>query len=179
MIIKPTYKLVLSAMFLAAGIVLPFFTGQIPQIGNLLLPMHFIVFLCTYLCGWQHGTTIGFILPLLRSFMFGAPVLYPTAMAMSLELCVYGLVTGVIYQTAKRRNILMIYASMITAMICGRIVWGLAELFLLGIKSEAFTFEMFILAAFINALPGILIQLTLIPTIVSIFNWRFQKAERL
>jgi hypothetical protein len=100
-------------------------------------------------------------------------------MAMSLELCVYGLVTGVIYQTAKRKNILMIYASMITAMLCGRIVWGLAELFLLGIKYEAFTFEMFILAAFINALPGILIQLTLIPTIVSIFNWRFQKAERL
>lgn len=111
--------------------------------------------------------------------MFGAPVLYPTAIAMSLELCVYGLVAGVIYQTAKRRNVLTVYASMITAMVCGRVVWGLAEVFLLGIKSEVFTFEMFILAAFINALPGILLQLILIPTIVSILNWRFQKAERL
>lgn len=176
---KSTYKLVLSAMFLTVGIILPFFTGQIPQIGNLLLPMHFIVFLCTYICGWQYGTAIGFILPLLRSFMIGAPVLYPTAIAMSLELCVYGLVAGVIYQTAKHRNVFMVYASMITSMICGRAVWGLAELFLLRIKSEIFSFEMFILAAFINALPGILLQLILIPAIVSILNRRVYKTKRL
>ncbi len=176
---KSTYKLVLSAMFLALGIILPFFTGQIPQIGNLLLPMHFIVFLCTYVCGWQYGTAIGFILPLLRSFMIGAPVLYPTAIAMSLELCAYGFIAGFIYQTAKRRNILMVYSSMIIAMICGRIVWGLAELFLLRIKSEVFTSEMFVLGAFINALPGILLQLILIPPIVSILNRRVYKTKRL
>ena len=174
MIMKPIHKSVLSAMFLAVGIVLPFLTGQIPQIGNLLLPMHFVVFLCTYICGWQYGTSIGFILPLLRSFMFGAPVMYPTAVAMSFELCVYGLVAGVIYQKAKRRNILVIYLSMITAMVCGRVVWGLIQLLLLGIKSQVFTFEMFVLAAFINALPGILLQLILIPAIL---NWRLRRAE--
>ena len=46
-----TKKLTLSAMFLAIGIILPFFTGQVPQIGNMLLPMHFPVFLCGMICG--------------------------------------------------------------------------------------------------------------------------------
>ena len=179
MTIKPTHKLVLSAMFLAAGIILPFFTGQIPQIGNLLLPMHFIVFLCTYICGWQYGAATGFILPLLRWFLFGAPILYPNAIAMSFELCVYGLVAGVLYQAVKHRNLRAVYSSMITAMVCGRVVWALAQRMLLGMKAEAFTFEMFVLAAFVNAIPGIVIQLILIPVIVSIHNRRLQKAERI
>ena len=50
---KPVVKLTLSAMFLAIGLVLPFFTGQIPQIGNMLLPMHIPVLLCGLICGWQ------------------------------------------------------------------------------------------------------------------------------
>lgn len=178
MMIKPTHKLVLSALFLAAGIILPFFTGQIPQIGNLLLPMHFVVFLCTYICGWKYGTIIGFTLPLLRCFLFGMPFLYPDAIAMSFELCAYGFVAGIIYQAVKRRNVIAVYSSMIAAMLCGRAVWGVAKLLLLGIKSEVFTWEMFIAAAFINAVPGILIQLILIPAIVSIHNWKFQKAEQ-
>lgn len=157
-------------MFLAIGIILPFFTGQIPQIGNLLLPMHFTIFLCTYICGWQYGTAVGFILPLLRSFMFGAPVLYPNAIAMCIELCIYGLIAGVIYQRVKNRNILSVYTSMIAAMICGRVVWGFAQLLLFGIKSEVFTLQMFFTAAFINAIPGIILQLLLIPPIISGLN---------
>ena len=39
-------NLVLAAMLTAVGIVLPFFTGQIPQIGNMLLPMHLPVLVC-------------------------------------------------------------------------------------------------------------------------------------
>ena len=175
---KRNYKLVLSAMFLAIGIILPFFTGQIPQIGNLLLPMHFTIFLCTYICGWQYGTAVGFILPLLRSFMFGAPVLYPNAIAMCAELCFYGLIAGIIYQTVKKQNVLSVYVSMITAMVCGRIVWGFMQLLLLGIKSEAFTFQMFFSAAFINAIPGIILQLILIPAIISALKLKNKKAEQ-
>lgn len=52
---RPVYNLVLAAMFLALGIILPFFTGQIPQIGNMLLPMHLPVFLCGLICGWPYG----------------------------------------------------------------------------------------------------------------------------
>ena len=65
---KPIINLTLSAMFLAVGLVLPFFTGQIPQIGNMLLPMHIPVLLCGLICGWQYGLAVGFILPPLRYF---------------------------------------------------------------------------------------------------------------
>lgn len=176
---KPTHKLVLSAMFLSIGIVLPFFTGQIQQIGNLLLPMHLAVYLCTYICGWQYGTAVGFILPLLRSAMFGAPILYPNAIAMSFELCVYALVAGIIYHNIKNKNILSVYISLISAMISGRIVWGIAQLILLGVKAEVFTFQMFITASVINAIPGICLQLILIPVIIVIVNSKFQKAEKI
>ena len=64
-------SLVLAAMFMALGFVLPFLTGQIPQIGNMLCPMHFPVFLCGLVCGWQYGAVVGFVLPLLRSLTLG------------------------------------------------------------------------------------------------------------
>ena len=52
---KPIQNLVLSAMLLAVGIVLPFFTGQIPKVGSMLLPMHLPVLVCGLVCGWQIG----------------------------------------------------------------------------------------------------------------------------
>ena len=54
-------NLTLAAMFLAIGLVLPFLTGQIPRIGNMLLPMHIPVFLCGLICGWQYGGAVGFV----------------------------------------------------------------------------------------------------------------------
>ena len=51
---KPIQNLVLSAMLLAVGIVLPFFTGQIPKVGSMLLPMHLPVLVCGLVCGWQY-----------------------------------------------------------------------------------------------------------------------------
>lgn len=64
-------------MFLALGFVLPFFTGQIPQIGNMLLPMHLPVLLCGLICGWQYGLVIGLCLPLVRSMIFGHAAYLP------------------------------------------------------------------------------------------------------
>lgn len=67
---KYTKNLTLSALFLALGYALPFLTGQIPQFGSMLLPMHIPVFLCALICGWQYGAVIGFILPLTRCLFF-------------------------------------------------------------------------------------------------------------
>ncbi len=63
---KNILNLTLAAMFMAIGIVLPFFTGQIPQIGKMLLPMHIPVLLCGLICGWQYGLIVGFVMPFLR-----------------------------------------------------------------------------------------------------------------
>lgn len=87
-------NLTLTAMFLAIGLELPFLTGQIQQIGNMLLPMHIPVFLCALICGWKYGLPMAFILPLLRSFMFGRPALYPNAIGMAFELAAYAFVAG-------------------------------------------------------------------------------------
>lgn len=159
-------KFILSAMFMGLGLVLPFLTGQVQQIGNMLLPMHIPVMLCGLICGPVHGLLIGFSLPLIRSLIFTMPVMYPNAIAMAFELLVYGFVSGGTYSFMKPGKLTSIYISLIVSMIAGRIVWGISEVILLGIKDQAFTFNAFIVGGFINAIPGIILQLILIPAIV-------------
>ena len=163
---KTTKKLTLSAMFLAIGMVLPFLTGQIPQIGNMMLPMHIPVLLCGLICGWQYGAVLGFILPLVRYLVFGMPVLFPTGTAMAFELMTYGLVIGLIYSFSRWKCIISLYRALIGAMIAVRIVWAAAQMILLGVSGGTFTMKMFLAGAFFNAVPGIIIQLVLIPTVM-------------
>lgn len=163
---KKIEKLVLAAMFLALGMVLPFFTGQIPQIGKMLLPMHIPVLLCGLICGWKYGMAVGLILPLLRSAVFTMPVMFPTAVGMAAELMTYGGVIGFLYAHSKWQCIVSLYRCLIAAMISGRIVWGFAQLFLLGIGAEGFTLQAFLAGALLNAIPGIIVQLILIPAVM-------------
>lgn len=169
---KKIERLALAAMFLALGLVLPFFTGQIPQIGSMLLPMHIPVFLCGLVCGWQYGLGVGFLTPLLRSAVFGMPVMYPTALAMAFELAVYGGVIGVLYQSFRKKNTVSVYVSLLIAMVCGRVVWGVVQTILLGVNAQVFTLQAFLAAAFFKAIPGIVLQLILIPTIMLILRRR-------
>lgn len=164
---KTTKNLTLSAMFLALGLVLPFLTGQIRQIGNMLLPMHIPVLLCGLICGWQYGAAVGLILPLLRSVLFGMPPMYPNAVAMALELATYGLVAGLAYGRSRWRCLRALYRSLLLAMVAGRLVWGLAEVILLGLGGSVFTWEMFLSGALLNAVPGIIVQLLLIPAVMA------------
>ena len=153
-------------MFLAIGMVLPFLTGQIPQVGNMMLPMHIPVLLCGLICGWQYGADLGFVLPLLRYLIFGMPVLFPTGTAMAFELMTYGLVIGLVYSLSRWKCIISLYRALIAAMIAGRIVWAAAQMILLGVSGGAFTMKIFLAGAFFNAVPGIIIQLILIPTVM-------------
>ena len=162
-----TKKLTLAAMFLAIGQVLPFITGQIPQIGIMLSPMHFPIFLCAFFCGPFYALIVGFICPLLRSILFNMPVMFPNAIGMAFELAAYGLITGTIYRLFKNKNLVSIYTSLIAGMIGGRIVWGIAQTILMSISGgDAFTLNAFITKGFISAIPGIIAQLILIPIIV-------------
>lgn len=165
-----TKTITLAAMFLAIGMVLPFLTGQIPQIGNMLLPMHIPVLLCGLICGWQYGGIVGFILPLLRSVTFGAPGFFPTATAMAFELMTYGLVIGLLYKVFRRQNVLSLYGSLISAMLAGRAIWGIVQMIQLGVSGNRFTWQMFMAGAFLNAIPGIIVQLLLVPGIMVALN---------
>lgn len=157
-------KLTLSAFFLALGMVLPFLTGQIPQIGSMLLPMHFPAFLCGMICGWQYGAIIGFIMPLLRFALFNMPPIFPTGIAMAFELATYGAISGLLLKKDVT-NIKKIYFALIIAMIIGRISWGIVSYILTQIS-----LEIFITSGFISAIPGIIIQLLTIPFIVKIVS---------
>ena len=157
---KYTKNLTLSALFLALGYALPFLTGQIPQFGSMLLPMHIPVFLCGLICGWQYGAIVGLILPLTRSLFFIMPPFY-VALAMTFELATYGL-----YSRARKQGIVALYCSMIIAMLAGRLIWGAAQIVILGLQGNAFTWQAFMAGAFVNAVPGIIVQLVLIPAIM-------------
>ncbi|XME02362.1 ECF transporter S component [Lachnospiraceae bacterium C1.1] len=159
-------KLVLTGLFMAIGMILPIFTGQLPRIGNMLLPMHIPVFLCALICGWRYGTPMAFILPVFRSVIFGMPPIFPTAIAMAFELAAYAFVAGFLYERSKWKCTRALYRSMIIAMIIGRLVWGAAMLMLLGMKGKGFGLGAFLAGAVFNAIPGIILLLILVPAVM-------------
>ena len=158
-------RLVYASLFLALALVLPFLTGQIPQIGAMMTPMHFPVLLCGFLCGWQWGIAVGFAAPLLRSVLFGMPVMYPMAVCMALELATYAAVAGMLYRVfpQKRR---FLYVSLIISMILGRLVWGLARFLCAGLDISTFGLSAFWTGAVAMSVPGILLQLLIVPALV-------------
>ncbi len=163
---SPARKLVLAALFLALAFVLPLLTGQVPQVGNMLCPMHFPVLLCGFVLGGPWGLTVGFAAPLLRSVFFGMPPMYPVAIAMAFELAAYGGVSGWLYRKVKH-TLPMMYAVLLTAMVAGRLVWGAVRFVLAGLSGSSFPFSVFLSGALFTAVPGILAQLVLIPLILA------------
>ena len=158
-------KLTYSALYMAIALMLPFVTGQIPEIGAMLCPMHIPALLCGFMCGWPWGVAVGFISPLLRSVMFGMPAMFPAAIAMAFELAVYGGMAGLLYSRLPRKK-WMIYAALLISMIAGRVVWGAVQALLAGLSGNSFTWTLFLTGAVINAIPGIIMQLALIPVLV-------------
>ena len=158
-------RLTLSAMLLAVGMLLPFLTGQIQRIGNLLCPMHLPVFICGMVCGPYWGLAVGAVLPVLRSMVFGMPMLMPMACAMAFELAAYGLISGLL-RSRLPKTLPMLYLSLVSAMLLGRLVWGVACVPLYGLASKSFGFQLFITNGFVNAIPGVILQLIAVPIIV-------------
>ena len=161
-----TKKLTLSAMMLALALVLPYLTGNNYRLGSMLLLMHIPVLLCGFSCGWQWGLIVGAVAPLLRSVLIGAPPMMPTALTMAFELAAYGVVAGILYNRLPKSTP-NLYISLLVSMVLGRLVWGLVSFVVYSLfLTNAFTLPMFFTGAFLNAWPGILLQLALIPPLV-------------
>lgn len=158
-------RLTLTAMFIALGYLLPFLTGQIPQFGAMLSPMHIPALLCGFVCGWQYGLVAGAIMPLLRSATLGMPYIFPNAVAMAFELAAYGCAAGLLYR-ALPKHIAFVYVTLVLSMLIGRAVWGLASAVLMMGTENAFTTQAFLAGAFINAWPGIILHILIIPPVV-------------
>lgn len=163
-------KMVLSALFLAMAYVLPFLTGQIPEIGAMLCPMHLPVLLCGFFCGPVWGAVVGAIAPIFRSMLTaGFPPMFPTAVCMAFELAAYGSAAGLMHKVLPKKKP-FVYCSLVTAMIAGRLVWGAAMFVCLGASGGTFTFAAFLAGAVTNALPGIVLQIVLVPVIVMLLD---------
>ena len=164
-------KLTLSAMFLALAFVLPFLTGQIPQVGSMLCPMHIPVLLCGFFCGGPWGLLVGLIAPLLRSVTLGMPPMFPTALCMAFELAAYGLAAGLLHKKLPHRKS-SVYVSLLCAMVVGRLVWGAVMFCCMGFDPSAFGLGAFLGGAVLNAVPGIIVQVLLIPVLVIVLEPR-------
>ncbi|MEW6051911.1 MAG: ECF transporter S component [Candidatus Zixiibacteriota bacterium] len=156
-----------SALYLALAILLPLAFHALGIGGRVFLPMHLPVLLAGFLVGPGSGVVVGLIAPGLSFLLTGMPPTYAVPL-MSLELPMYGLVAGITY----RRLHLNIYIALVLAMIVGRIMFGLG-LFVLGMFMELpYSAATFFSTggAIVTGLPGIAVQLVLIPIIVAGLN---------
>lgn len=158
---RPVY----AAVCLALCMILPLFTGQLQSIGKALNPMHLPVLLAGFVCGPQWALAVGAVAPLLRFALFGMPSVWPTGISMMFELATYGVVCGLMYRVLPPKP-WRPWACLLPAMVAGRVVWGLVRALISFAGGIDFTWELFLAGAFVNALPGIVTQLVLIPAIV-------------
>ena len=93
-------------------------------------------------------------------------MMYPIAIAMAFELATYGAVAGFMYRKVQH-TLPMIYATLVTSMVAGRLVWGAVRFVLAGLSGSSFPFSAFLSGAVLTAVPGIVAQLILIPLIVA------------
>lgn len=155
-----TISMVISALFIALGILLPITFHSLGISGFVFLPMHIPVLLCGLICGWRYGALVGIIIPLLSSVLTGMPPIYPTSVSMAFELAAYGAASGIL---SKKTNTMV---ALLVSMALGRVVSGLANVILLSLSGKAFALETFLTGAFVTALPGIILQIVLIPIIM-------------
>lgn len=165
--VKSNYvkKMTFSALFLAIAYILPFLTGQIQHIGNMLCPMHIPVLLCGFICGAPWGGLVGIVAPILRSIMLGMPPMFPNAFCMALELATYGFVAGWLYNKLPKKKA-NVYVSLINSMIVGRLIWGIAMFCCMRFDVSKFGVSAFLAGSVLNAIPGIILQVILIPVLV-------------
>lgn len=158
-------SMIFAALFLALALILPFLGGQIPEINSVFCPMHIPIFLCGFICGWKWGLTVGFISPILRSLIFGFPVIYPIAISMAFELAAYGLITGILKAILPQKKP-FIYCSLITAMIIGRIFRALATFIFTELGGNAFVLSGFMSGVILKSIPGMIAHIIIIPIAV-------------
>ena len=156
-------KMVFTAVCIALCVVLPIAFHAIPNAGTVFLPMHIPVLLCGLACGWPFGFITGLLGPLLSSLITGMP---PAAMlpSMMVECAAYGLVSGLMMKFVRTRYTTAdLYISMITAMLCGRVVAGLAKAWIFTPGTPPFAW---VTTSLVTGIPGIVLQLVLMPLVI-------------
>ena len=159
-----TKKLIFAAMCVALGVVLPIAFHSVPQGGMVFLPMHIPVLLCGMICGWPYGLACGVLTPVISFAATGMPNA-ANLPGMLFELAVYGLTSGLLMKFVRTgRMAADIYISLACAMLLGRLTAGLLNGLIF--RAGQYSLEMWTGVSFVTALPGIAIQLVLLPLVV-------------
>lgn len=161
---NPIKEVAIASLMVAMGIVLPFLTASNPQLGSIFLLMHIPVLIAGLVLGPKYGLIVGMMTPILRSLLFTLPPLYPQALIMMFELGAYGFFIGLAYHHLPKRTI-DVYASLFIALLLGRAVWGIAASIFYPLAGFNFSFQIFLKTAFVTSLPGLGIQIVLIPLV--------------
>ncbi len=166
--------IVITGLCIALCVVLPFAFHMFPNGGSIFCPMHIPVLLCGLICGWQYGLLCGITGPLLSSLLTGMPPA-PILPGMMVELAVYGIVASLMMKLVQTKSTYAdLYISLITAMLAGRVISGIAKALIISPPENMQAFIVnWATASFVTALPGIIIHLALIPSLV----FALQKAK--
>ncbi|SBW08391.1 conserved membrane hypothetical protein [uncultured Eubacteriales bacterium] len=159
-----TRFLTFTALCIALGIVLPITLHAVPNAGSIFLPMHIPVLLCGLLCGWPYGLVCGVVTPILSSVLTGMP---PAAFlpGMVAELAIYGLVAGLVLKLVRTKSeLLNLYIALVSAMLAGRLAMGVLNALIF--RAGSYSMQLWVAGMFVTALPGIVIQLILLPLVV-------------
>ncbi len=161
---KHTHNLIFTALCMAICVVLPIVFHAVPDAGSILSPIHIPVLLCGLICGPLWGLACGIAGPLLSSVITSMP---PMAYLppMLVECAVYGLVAGMLMCFVRTGRLYVdLYISLLSSMLLGRVVAGAAKALLFA--AGEYSFAMWTSAYFVTSLPGIVIHLILIPSLV-------------
>ncbi len=169
---KALEKITFSGVMLSLALLLPFLTAGNTSLGNMFLPMHLPIMFCGFVCGWKHGLVVGAAAPMLRMLLIGMPPIHK-AVPMAFELAVYGLLCGLLYKFLKKK-LYGTYVSLGVAMVAGRIVhatvkFALAKLAVFD-KLNSFALGAYMTESVLQAWPGILLQIILIPVLVMVLK---------
>lgn len=156
-------RLVLTAVCAALCIVVPMAFHAIPNGGQVFLPMHIPILLCGMLCGWPYGLACGLLGPLLSSLLTSMPSAAALP-GMLVECAVYGCVSGLLLRYVRAGSLYAdLYISLVPAMLAGRVISGIVKALIL---SPGISLTTWATASFVTGLPGIAIQLALVPALV-------------
>lgn len=157
-------KSIITAVCIALCYVIPLMFHGIQNAGNIFCPMHIPVFICGLICGWQYGLLCGIAGPALSSALSGMP---PVAVlpSMMVELAAYGTAAGLMMKLVRTKSTYAdLYISLIVAIVCGRVLAGLAKALIFARGS--YSMSAWIAGSVVTSWPGTVIQLVFIPTIV-------------
>ena len=157
-------KSIITAVCIALCYVIPLMFHGIQNAGNIFCPMHIPVFICGLICGWQYGLLCGIAGPALSSALSSMP---PVAIlpSMMVELAAYGTAAGLMMKLVRTKSTYAdLYISLIAAIVCGRVLAGLAKALIFARGS--YSMSAWIAGSVVTSWPGTVIQLVFIPTIV-------------